>query len=112
LEGRPIQLDVSQDLPLVHVDGPLIEQALVNLLENAARHTPSGTPLEIRARLNGPNAELWVIDHGPGIPEQEATQIFEKFHQSDPDREGFGLGLAIARAILRIHSGEADLLQT
>ena len=109
LSDHPIETELPPDLPLIRVDGPLIEQALVNLLENAGRHTPPGTHVLVAARIEGRNLALRVIDNGPGISEEIASHIFDKFESFDPTRQGFGLGLPIVRAILRIHEGEAKL---
>jgi len=109
LANHQVETDLAPDLPLIRVDGPLIEQALVNLLENAGRHTPPGTSVLVAARPEGPNLAIRVIDNGPGISEDIATHVFDKFESFDPSRQGFGLGLPIVRAILRIHDGEAKL---
>jgi len=109
LASHVVKTDLPPDLPLIRVDGPLLEQALVNLLENAGRHTPSGTTVVVGAKLEGSFLAIRVLDNGPGIPPQIADHVFDKFESFDPARQGFGLGLPIVRAILRIHGGEAKL---
>jgi two-component system sensor histidine kinase KdpD len=94
---------------LILVDGLLVEQVLVNLLENAARYTPPGTPILISAARQAKTISIVVRDHGPGFGQGEVERLFEKFYQSPerrPDsRRGVGLGLAICRAIIKAHHG-------
>jgi two-component system sensor histidine kinase KdpD len=94
-------------LPLVACDGALLELVLVNLLENALKHAPAGTPIEVAAAETERELILSVLDRGPGIPEPERERVFEKFYRSPAARgaEGVGLGLAICRAIVRAHTG-------
>jgi len=94
------------DLPLVPVDDVLLEQVFVNLLENAAKHTPPGTPVEIGAREQEGAVEVWVADRGPGLPPGSEARIFEKFQRGPEAASGVGLGLTIVRGIVRAHRGE------
>jgi two-component system sensor histidine kinase KdpD len=109
LADHPLEVHLPADLPLLSVDGLLIEQVLVNLLENAARYTPPGTALSISAATQGDVLSLKIRDHGPGLVPGQEEKLFEKFYQSPdrlPDsRRGVGLGLAICRAILTAHHG-------
>lgn len=111
LKGRPVQTDLPADLPLIHVDGALLSQVFTNLLENAAKYTPEGSPLEISARVeaDGDTLAVTIADHGPGIPNDEAERLFEKFYRAPTEREraqsGVGLGLTICRAIVTAHGG-------
>ncbi|MGB7212949.1 MAG: sensor histidine kinase KdpD [Gemmatimonadales bacterium] len=107
LGAHPVTTDLPDDLPLVPIDGLLIEQVLVNLLENAAKYTPAGTPIEIRARSDQDGVVLDVADRGPGIPAGEEERIFEKFHRAHGTAPGggVGLGLAICRGIVAAHGG-------
>jgi two-component system sensor histidine kinase KdpD len=106
LETRPITVDLASDVPLILVDPVLFQQVFVNLLENADKYTPSGSPLEIRARTAGQCVVIEVSDHGPGLPEGAESRVFEKFfratHQGMP---GAGLGLPICKGILEAHGG-------
>jgi two-component system sensor histidine kinase KdpD len=106
-EGRRVDADVPADLPLVSVDALLLEQLLVNLLENAARYAPAGSPVEVCARRTGPAIRIDVADRGPGIPSGQHERIFEKFHRGGADHRsgGAGLGLAIGKAIVQLHGG-------
>jgi two-component system sensor histidine kinase KdpD len=109
LANHPVQVVLAEDLPLILVDGLLVEQVLVNLLENAARYTPPGTPILISAARQAKTISIVVRDHGPGFGQGEVERLFEKFYQSPerrPDsRRGVGLGLAICRAIIKAHHG-------
>jgi len=109
LQGHSVHVDIAPNLPLAHLDGVLLEQALVNLLENAARHTPAGTSIEIRARQVGKELEIAVADNGPGLPAGSEDRVFEKFvrgQANDGDqRRGVGLGLSICRAAVQVHGG-------
>lgn len=108
LAKHHVETQLAPDLPLVNVDGLLLEQLLVNLLENAAIHTPPGTKVWLRATIESSHLVLHVGDSGPGILPQVAEKIFDKFVRatSSPDSvRGSGLGLAIARAIAQFHNG-------
>ena len=106
LAGHPVSTAFPQDLPLLLVDGVLIEQVLVNLLENAAKYSPAGSPIEVTAAVNDGAILTEVADRGHGIPQGEEARIFEKFYRVHPDREGgVGLGLTICRGIIDAHGG-------
>jgi two-component system sensor histidine kinase KdpD len=106
LGPHPVTTSFSASLPLVRVDGVLIEQVLVNLLENAAKYTPPGTPIDLTAGVRNEAILVEVADRGPGIPPGEETRIFDKFYRIDPQREGgVGLGLTICRGIIEAHGG-------
>jgi two-component system sensor histidine kinase KdpD len=98
-----VDVEVAPDLPLAFIDGVLIEQAIVNLLENAVRHG-EGESIAISARKDGDSAVVEVSDRGPGFLAENAARLFEKFHRF-ADGAGSGLGLAIARAIVTAHGG-------
>jgi two-component system sensor histidine kinase KdpD len=108
LEHHPVDVHIPEDLPLVFVDGLLLEQVLVNLLENAARYTPSGAQLSVAASTDAGWLRLTVTDHGPGLPAGGEERVFEKFYRGSPTADagrGSGLGLAICRAIAKVHGG-------
>jgi two-component system sensor histidine kinase KdpD len=109
LEDRPIQVTIPDDFPLLFVDGLLMEQVLVNLLENAARYTPARSKIEISAGIHGPQAEIRVADSGPGLPPGTEKRIFEKFFRGNvataDSRRGVGLGLSICQGIIHAHGG-------
>ena len=109
LTGHQVTTRLTPDLPLLYLDGLLIEQLLINLLENAAKYTPTGTSVSISANIDSGYLRLVVSDDGPGIPEGMEERIFEKFYratQLPDDGRGSGLGLAICRAIAKVHRGE------
>ena len=100
-------VDLAEDLPLLRVDAALIEQVLINLIENAVRHTPPGTVVQLRVRRIENEVVVSVEDFGPGLPEEEIEKLFAKFHRvaAEGSSAGMGLGLAICRAIVRLHGG-------
>ncbi|HUA20049.1 MAG TPA: ATP-binding protein [Bryobacteraceae bacterium] len=108
LEERNIQVRIAPQVPAVWVDSELIEVALRQLVDNALKYSPADTPILIGAELADGRVIVRVADHGPGIPEQEQTRIFEKFYRVETTRQipGAGLGLAIAREIVHAHGGE------
>jgi two-component system sensor histidine kinase KdpD len=110
LAGRSVSQDLPEEPVQVLVDGVLVEQAIVNLLENAARHTPAGTPIEIRVRVEPPVWGLEVLDRGPGLRPEDLDKVFERFYRGQEARQvqGTGLGLAICRAIARVHGGSCE----
>jgi two-component system sensor histidine kinase KdpD len=107
LKGRPVDVHVPPSLPLASIDAVLVEQVLINLLENAAKYTPSGTPIEISAHQDKSDIVMEVADRGPGIPPGLSDKIFEKFYRLPREREGggAGLGLAICRGVVEAHRG-------
>jgi two-component system, OmpR family, sensor histidine kinase KdpD len=107
LKGREVVLRLPDDLPLVQIDDVLVERVLVNLLENALRYTPAGTPIEIAASAAPGEVVVEVLDRGPGLLPGEEARIFEKFFQGESarSRRGIGLGLAVARSIVEAHGG-------
>jgi two-component system sensor histidine kinase KdpD len=102
---RPIAVDVPDGLPMLFVDGALVAKLLRNLLENAIKHTPSGTRLAITATVSAGAVEIRVLDEGPGLPPGAAESWFDKFvrGRSKASEPGVGLGLAICRAIANAH---------
>ncbi|MBI1312035.1 DUF4118 domain-containing protein [bacterium] len=108
LQNYSVSVRLPTDLPLLFVDGLLLEQLMVNLLENASRYTPEGTQIAITAAVDGQSLRLTVADNGPGLPSGSHERIFEKFYRASPTADagrGSGLGLAICRAIARAHGG-------
>jgi two-component system sensor histidine kinase KdpD len=109
LTGRKVSADVAPGLTLIKADGQLLEQALTNLLENAARHTPPDTPIDVRAVQEHGSIRFSVLDRGLGVPEHVRPHLFESFAQARQDQEGFGLGLAIASSAMKVQGGEATM---
>jgi signal transduction histidine kinase len=91
-------------------DGERLHQVVANLLENAARYAPTGSPVVVDAVGDERRVVIHVTDRGPGIPPSERARIFERFYRTDAARGhdgegGAGLGLAIARWIVELHGG-------
>ncbi len=109
LAGRKVRVSIPAEFPLIHVDGVLLEQVFINLLENATRYTPAGSELTLAARVGDTAVEIEVGDEGPGLPAGDEGRIFDKFYRGkreSPDgRRGVGLGLAICKAVLQVHGG-------
>jgi two-component system sensor histidine kinase KdpD len=109
LARHRLVVEIPADLPLVRVDATLIDQALANLVENAARHTPAGTVVRVRAQHLRGELVVSVEDLGMGIDDRDLERVFTKFHRGAAEGPGggVGLGLAICRAIVRLHGGKA-----
>lgn len=107
LAGHRLRLDLPADLPLVQIDAVLMERVFCNLLENAAKYTPGGGFIEIRARALDEAIEVVVADDGPGLPPGRTQELFAKFSrgQTESAMPGIGLGLAIVEAIIEAHGG-------
>jgi len=105
---HPLETELSAGLPPARASYTQIDQVLTNLIENAARYTPAGAPIVVRASVEGDSLAVEVRDHGPGIPEGMRARIFEKFVRAvGPERHahGAGLGLAICKGIIEGHGG-------
>ena len=101
-----LQADVEQGLPPVLADSERLFRVFSNLVENAAKFTPSGGRIRIAARRDEKNVRFSVADTGAGITAEDAQHLFNRFWQGRPtDRRGAGLGLAIAKAIIDAHGG-------
>jgi len=108
LAGREVQRQIPQALPLIRVDLNRIAEVLMQLLKNAAKYSPAGTPLTIAAEAAGNMVNISVADRGPGIDDMEQSLIFEKFYRGRDQRyrvQGTGMGLPIAKAIVEAHGG-------
>jgi len=108
LGGHRVVIEAERDLPAVDIDAVLFEQALFNLLDNAAKYAPTGSTVTLRARAEGGFAVLQVLDEGEGIAPDELEQVFGKFYRTrkrDQVRAGTGLGLAIARGFIEAMKG-------
>src|SRR6185503_3904550 len=108
LVNHPLELAIAQDLPPAEFDLNLIMNVLQQLLENAAKYSPSGSPIRISAERSGDEVSVSVADRGAGIDELEQALIFDKFYRGKGSRgsvQGTGMGLAIAKAVLDAHGG-------
>jgi len=108
LAAHRVIVALPEDLPLVRVDATLIEQALGNLLENCAKHTPRETVVRVRAQHRRGEILVTVEDYGGGISDRDVEGVFAKFHRGSVEALGtsMGLGLAICRGIVRLHEGQ------
>jgi two-component system sensor histidine kinase KdpD len=111
LQGHPVEVSIDPRIPLLSVDGLLLEQMFVNLFENAARYTPEGARVTIAATREGKTAAISVTDDGPGLPAGSEEKVFRRFFRGTPGTDsgrGSGLGLAICRAIVQLHGGSIE----
>ena len=109
-----VEIDIPAGLPLAHVHPALIEQALFNVMENAAKFSPPGEALRVVVRrTEDDQMQIDVCDSGPGIPEDERSRIFDMFYsveRGDRGRQGTGLGLTIVQGIIGAHMGQVEAL--
>ena len=110
LAPRRVELDLPDELPPLRLDAGRVAQVLVNLLENASRHTPPTTRVYVRAWVDAGWLKLVVEDDGPGLPAGDPERLFAKFQRGREESEvpGAGLGLAICRAIVGAHGGQIE----
>ena len=106
-QQRDIRVTVEPHVPAVPMDFALVTQALVNILDNALRYSPSDAPIEVGARLVVGEVQIRVEDRGPGVPPGDVTRIFDKFYriQHDGKVHGAGLGLTISHGVIAAHGG-------
>jgi two-component system, OmpR family, sensor kinase len=111
---RPIGLSVAP--ATVTGDETRLRQVLDNLLANARAHTPAGTPVSVELRSADGRANLTVADGGPGLSEEQAARVFERFYRADSSRArasgGAGLGLSIVTAVVEAHGGSVEARET
>jgi signal transduction histidine kinase len=107
LAGHPVRVD--GDPVLVEVDAAKVERIVENLLGNAGRHTPLGTPIHIEVHEQSEGVVLLVEDEGPGVPDEIKDEIFEPFRQGAASRGGVGIGLSLVRRFAELHGGSAHV---
>jgi two-component system sensor histidine kinase KdpD len=107
LVGREVFVRIPDELPAVEVDASRLEHVVANLVENAAKYAPDGTPIHVIGRPVGDKVELAVEDEGPGIAVENLERIFDRFFRGRVARDlpGSGLGLAICRAVVEAEGG-------
>lgn len=116
-EGVALVTEIADDLPRIRADGRALKSAVQNLLTNAAKYSPAGSTLELRAEAirtdDTDQVRISVTDEGPGIPASELSRIFEPFYRGDEAREtqteGSGLGLSLVDKIMEAHDGEVTV---
>ncbi len=110
---HPIDAALPEELLLARMDAQLICQVLINLVDNAIKYTPVGTPVSLSARREGSFAVITVADQGPGIPDDQKDRAFEMFYTGNAAvadcRRSLGLGLSLCRSIVQAHGGEIML---
>ncbi len=107
-KGLRLVGEVVGDPPPILADSPQVTRVLLNLVQNAIRHTPSDGSVTVRARPDGDAIRLEVADTGEGIGAEDLPRVFDRFYRGNPARSreaGSGLGLAIARGIVEAHGG-------
>ena len=108
LSHHHVELELAPDLPMLEVDAVLFEQALFNLLDNAAKYAPTETTIRVQSWRTRDSVCLRVLDEGSGIPAGDLDHIFDKFYRAqktDQVRAGTGLGLAISRGFVEAMRG-------
>ena len=111
LQPRAVHVRMDEDLPLVDFDYVQMDQVFTNLIENAVRYTPKGTPIDIGVQREGKQILVTVADRGPGIPAADLKRVFDKFYRVQRDKQngnyptGTGLGLAVCKGIVEAHGG-------
>ena len=106
-QSKDLTITIPDELIMIPVEGILIEQVLVNLLDNAIKHTPENAKVHVAVEREAGNIAFSVHDDGPGIPEEEISLVFDRFYTSAKQgRRGFGLGLAICKSIIEAHGGK------
>jgi signal transduction histidine kinase len=105
LAGHPVRVDGPH--VLVDVDGTMTERIIENLLNNAARHTPPGTPVHVEVAASRSGVQVVVEDEGPGVPDALKPTIFEPFRQGENARGGVGIGLSLVGRFAELHGGSA-----
>jgi two-component system sensor histidine kinase KdpD len=108
LAQHHVEVETAADLPMLDLDPVLFEQALFNLLDNAAKYSPSDSKIRIETWQEDNTVRLEVADEGRGIPADEIDRIFEKFHRAEKEDQvqaGTGLGLAISRGFIEAMGG-------
>lgn len=105
LAGRHVEVEIPEDAPAISCDYVQIDHVVTNLVENAARHTPEGSPIRIVVRCKTDELVVSVSDRGPGIAPFERERLLQPFERGNTPSAGFGLGLAIARGFVEAHGG-------
>jgi two-component system sensor histidine kinase KdpD len=107
---HPVHMNIPDNLPYILVDPGLMVQAFINILDNSFKYSPPESSVDITAELRGEQVEIEIIDHGPGIPNDDLERVFDKFYrlQRPNSVAGTGLGLSIVRGIIEAHGGTVN----
>jgi two-component system sensor histidine kinase KdpD len=112
IEGHPLAIEIPPDFPIFQADAVLMEQAIANLMLNAAVHTPAPGRIRVAGGSSKDSKRVFitVADEGPGVPAELQGRIFEKFNQGPTGRKGgLGLGLSIVRGFMHAQGGEVSV---
>jgi signal transduction histidine kinase len=104
-DERPIGLTAPDEAQL-SADGAALRQIMLNLISNAAKYSPHGTPIEVSIEVDEGTAHVAVCDHGKGVSLGDSERVFDKFFQRSSDSPGLGLGLFVSRGLARAHDGD------
>ncbi|MEA4963421.1 sensor histidine kinase KdpD [Lutispora sp.] len=111
-QNRRITAKAPDELLMIPMDGTLIEQVLINLIENAVKHSPEDSVIEVEVKKDGNDAVFQVVDHGEGISEQDFPHLFESYSpnrkRSSDSSRGLGIGLSICMSIIKAHNGKME----
>jgi two-component system sensor histidine kinase KdpD len=107
LDGREVVVDMPPGLPMLPLDFALMAQVFVNLVDNALKYSPAGSPVEVHAHASEADLVMQVADRGVGIPPEDLARVFDKFYrvQRPGSVSGTGLGLSICKGIVEAHGG-------
>lgn len=115
LAARPFSVHIAPDLPFINVDNAMLPQVIHNLVENALRYTPAGTAIGVSAWATDTHVVVKVADQGPGLADDEASRVFQRFYRGRASRGsadaphasriGMGLGLTICDGVIKVHGG-------
>ena len=108
LQGRPLDIRIADNLPLIRGDCVLLGQVLINLIDNAAKYSPPGGQIEIRAEILDHSLLVTIADRGLGVPASDLAKVFDKFYRIQHEAgtiPGTGLGLPICKSIVEAHGG-------
>ena len=109
LGGREIHVDIEDEFLMAKLDAHLMTQVIINLIDNAIKYTPGGSPIHVRAYPVEDRVRIEVADEGPGIPDAEKEHIFDMFYTGNNEcgdsRRGIGLGLSLCKTIVQAHGG-------
>ncbi len=108
-KGQNLNMDLPASLPIIHGDGQRLEQVVLNLMTNAAKFTPKGGSITLRARERDTGLLIEVQDTGIGISKEEQARLFKPYSRLSADRQrhpGLGLGLALAKQVVELHGGK------
>lgn len=107
-QGERVELRLPDDLPPVVADPGLLDRVVANLVENAIRHSPSGSQVTVSISHAAQRVQLHVVDHGPGVPDAEKVRMFDAFQRlgDEERRDGLGLGLAVAKGLTAALGGQ------